>query len=250
MKIYVVAHKRIKIKLQEDYELFQVNAVNRPIFCENNDATGDNISSKNPNYCELTAVYWIWKNDNESDIVGLAHYRRFLTKKIFSNSPVTAIKRRAVEKYLRKYDILLPRPIKFDMPVREQIKESVYENDLVCLNDIIANDYPEYLDDYESVLNGKQTYYCNIMICKKPLWNKYCEWLFAVLNKLETRIDMTGYDDTHRRLYGYLSERLLTVFVNRHKLKVKTLRMSFSEISFFGRLKNRLRKLFYKVRSF
>ena len=41
------------------------------------DDEGDNISQKNKTYCELTAQYWAWKNE-DADYYGFFHYRRYL----------------------------------------------------------------------------------------------------------------------------------------------------------------------------
>lgn len=231
MKIYVVTHKPIDILLPENYALFQVNAANNKVFCELNDAVGkDNISSKNPNYCELTAAYWIWKNDNENDIVGLMHYRRFLTTKYFSKSPKNFINGSIVEELLEKYDFIST-PLCNTLPTVKDVllKGGVRQKDFQALRDVIEKNYSEYLQIFDDVFNGKKTYICNMFITKKAKWNSYYEWLFSVFDKLEPNIDMTGYDARERRLYGYLSERLFTIYVLKNKFKVKSFPICFTE---------------------
>ena len=126
MKIYVVAHKKTENPLPPDYVYMQVNAADNEVFCKLNDALGaDNISLKNPYYCELTAAYWIWKNDMLNDIVGLAHYRRFLTTNRFSHSIKYYLKASKAEKLLKKYDFISTKLYKTDCPVIEVIMPSV-----------------------------------------------------------------------------------------------------------------------------
>jgi hypothetical protein len=45
------------------------------------DDTGDNISVLNPYYCEMSVIYWLWKNEKHADYLGLCHYRRYFTFK-------------------------------------------------------------------------------------------------------------------------------------------------------------------------
>ena len=111
MKIFVAMHKYVDININ--------NRLYEPILVGNNkkekkvnilsDDTGDNISDKNINYCELTAVYWIWKNSKE-DIVGLCHYRRFLSKRFFSSNSKYYIDEKNLKKDFREgYNVILPK---------------------------------------------------------------------------------------------------------------------------------------------
>ena len=59
-----------------------------------------------------------------------------------------------------------------------------------------------------------------MMICRKDLWNQYCEWLFPILFELEKEIDILQYNGYQQRVFGFLAERLLNIWVRHQKLKV------------------------------
>lgn len=224
MKIYIVTHKKVKKYGGDNYQLLQVGAQ----LADNKfgkeyilDSDGENISDKNKSFCELTGLYWIWKNSNE-DIVGLEHYRRYLVEPKKKNKPVTE---ETIRKLLLSYDLILPRISKQPNSVRYGWSLVHHVEDIEILRDVISKLYPDYIPEFDFVFSSHQLYICNMMICKKNLCDKYCKWLFDILFEVEKRIDISKYDDMQKRLFGFLSERLLNVWIYHNKLKIKELRM-------------------------
>lgn len=81
-KIYEITHKECFYPTPEEYIPIQVGKVNTKVNLPYiNDENGDSIAEKNANYCELTAWYWLWKNEKLPDYIGLCHYRRFFVQK-------------------------------------------------------------------------------------------------------------------------------------------------------------------------
>lgn len=72
--LFVVTHKEVN-KIPEGRVLIGVGR-NDIKNVEVYDCAGENIAEKNANYCELTALYWIWKN-SDAETIGMEHYRRF-----------------------------------------------------------------------------------------------------------------------------------------------------------------------------
>ena len=53
----------------------------------------------------------------------------------------------------------------------------------------------------------------NMFIMKRELADAYCAWLFPVLFELEARLDLSGYSAYDARVFGFVGERLLDVWL-------------------------------------
>ena len=234
--IYVAAHKEEQLDLPDGYRICQVNAERNGKWSGNiiHDNDGDNISLKNDSFCELTALYELWKNSN-SDIKGLVHYRRFFaddTSISFLNYLNTTIPKRylynrilgkkSIVQYLKNYDVIVEYPrAPYPVNAYEDLLRFVFPENIRALSDVISTSFPEYEKSYWSVLASTNISYLNMFIARNEIFSAYCEWLFQVLFKLKDRIDIENYDAQHKRIFGYLGEVLLNVWLLRNNLKVK-----------------------------
>lgn len=221
IKIYVAAHKEANFPKDKIYVPIQVGAEGKKDLGYIRDNTGDNISKKNPNYCELTGTYWIWKND-DSDIVGLTHYRRYFFKKN-TNKVNEVLTKVEIEKILEKNDIIVPRKTKI---LRDTVKQAYCrfhkEKDIEECRNVIMEKYPTYINSFDNIMNKKSFYTCNMFIASKDIFNEYYKWCFDILFELEKRTDISEYDNYNKRIYGFISERLFNVWLDYHKnLKIK-----------------------------
>lgn len=240
IKIYVATHKKYDALENDLYEPIQVGAKLNKNLGYITDATGDNISKKNKSFCELTGLYWIWKNA-KSDITGLVHYRRYFYKSMWNNTKENIISREEIENTLKKYDCIVCKKSKVPFgTVEKYYSKHHYAKDYQTLRDVISKMYPEYLDSFNKVSNSNYYYNLNMMICNKDIFNDYCKWLFDILFEVEKLSDTTNYSDYDKRIYGFLSEIMLRVWLEKNKLKLKEYYVYNNEIPFFGQLIKRI----------
>lgn len=246
-RMYVMAHKKVEQKYPSNYYILELNSANhKEHYGDFLDNDGANISSKNPNYCELTGLYWIWKNDHDSDIVGTCHYRRLFTNNRFSKKISSFLNEQQVVEDLREYDLIAPKLYKTKITCYEHLLVSCKEKDVIALRDTIKELYPDYLSAYDSVMNSKKSYLLNMMVMNKSLFDEYASFIFDILTNLENKVDLTGYTTNEARIFGFLSERLLTVFVKKKELKVKEYRVNNLEVSLVKKVIGKFTAVFKK----
>jgi hypothetical protein len=247
MKIYIVTHQQSDFPKENIYVPIQVGFSDT--FLETRDNTGINIAEKNATFCELTALYWIWKNDKESKVTGLVHYRRYLTKRWYSNSEKYFLSRQDIAKSLNKADIILPKKYRWRKPnVREYYSMADgRDSDYMHTRDVIRRLTPEYLDAFDQVSASHTASYCNMLICRKDLFDSYCGWLFYILFQLESETNLDGYTDMEKRIYGFLSEILLNVWVRKNKLKVAEFPIVKTDTPTSTKVKRKLTRLIFYV---
>lgn len=194
------------------------------------DNTGDNISRKNANYCELTGLYWAWKN-LDADYIGLAHYRRhFSYKGARGTKQERVIKKEQLQKILRHTDVVLPTPRNYYIETNySQYVHAHHAEDLEITRAIIKEKYPEYLLAYDMSMKKTYGHRFNMFIMKRDKFDAYCSWLFDILFELETRLDISKYSQNDARVFGFVSERLLDVWLNTNRIRYVELPYVFME---------------------
>lgn len=242
IKIYVAYHRPWPIVGGEIYvPIHAGEAMSSTPLPMISDGTADNISSKNPNYCELTVLYWIWKNDSQSDIIGLGHYRRlfnpeetelkrFINRNIRRRDPNAIVysssqmeKMAATfnfAKIFEKYDIIMPQLLPIRGGVEKHYNTEHRPEDLEVLKSVIREFEPQYAEAFDQVMKMTKLRMWNMFIAPRDFVDNYCSWLFGILREVEQRVDIPT-DLYQSRIFGFMSERLLNVYVHHHKLKVK-----------------------------
>ena len=220
MSIYVIAHKRFKTSFNfNDRKTLLVGAEGKDNLTgfDYYDNTKINISNKNKNYCELTGLYWLWKNTSD-EYIGIEHYRRLFSHDFFGNKLTTDLE---IKTILEKYYVILPFRKKFNTSIeKDYILHSGYERDLKHTREIIELKYPEYLNTYEEFMSQNTMCLFNMMISKRDKFDEYCKWLFDILFELESKTNLEGYSDYEKRIYGFIAERLLNVWILHNELNV------------------------------
>ena len=197
------------------------------------DNTGDNISSKNVNYCELTGLYWAWKN-LDAEYIGLAHYRRHFSSSSnpFIDKKIRVINHLLLKKILEEagVDILLPNPRNYWIETNySQYAHAHHAIDLDTTREIIAEKYPEYTSVWDSNMKCTTGHRFNMFIMKKEKFDEYCTWIFDVLFELERRLDISSYNRNDSRVFGFVSERLLDIWLGTKGYRYKNIPYVFME---------------------
>lgn len=223
--IYTMTHKAFNPPEDKTYVPLHVGREGKQDLGYLGDNTGDNISDLNCYYGELTGVYWLWMNRTIPGNVGICHYRRF-----FINDNQELLSEPDFEKLLSEYDIITSKAMYCDKDnYRDYYAAAHNVFDLDMEGEVIKEIYPDYYDAFKTVMAGKKHYFGNLMVTSSELFDEYCEWLFNIFAVLGDRIDVSSYDEYHRRIFGFLSEQLLLVWVTAKGLKVYESRIGITE---------------------
>ena len=223
IKIVIASHKSTEMPSDSVYLPIQVGKALHPDMDlgYQSDNEGINISEKNPFYSELTAIYWAWKN-LDADFIGLAHYRRHFCLNRKRDDWSSILSTEEAEKLCAENDLILPK-------MRRLYIETVYSHydhtfdgkQFDNARIIIEEMCPEYLPFFDKQMNRRCQHLFNMFIMKKELFHAYCEWLFPILEKLESFYDLPNMDPFQARLIGRVSERLLDVWVMKNNIPYK-----------------------------
>lgn len=232
-KVYIITHKVVDLPSLKGYSPLAVGAKDKKFPKEYiRDDDGINISDRNNAYCELTGLYWMWKND-KSKHIGLVHYRRYFVKikntfkvkgryVFFSkNKKYSILTIEQLEKLIDGFDLLVK--LSPEKPESNYVHFKNYLGDTIWgeLETSINTIFPEYSEQFYKLGNKKTHLNCNMFYGDKRYIDEYSEWLFKILFEVDHIHESKFGEKYHSREMGYLSEYLFQVWLDQNNVKYK-----------------------------
>lgn len=232
--IIIATHKEYKMPTDSIYLPLHVGKEHSSFILPfQGDNTGDNISEKNPHYCELTAMYWAWKNLN-ADYIGFSHYRRHFSirkpGRLCKDKFPYILNSTDVDSLVKQQDILLPKPRNYY--IETNYSHYIHAHPAESMDktrEIISRLYPDYITSFNTVMKRTKAHMFNMFIMKQELFHAYCDWLFHILFTLEAELDISSYDAYNQRIFGFVSELLLDVYLEKNNLPYHEIDFMFME---------------------
>ena len=215
IKIMVACHKESPVPQDPMYVPVFVGAKGKEDIGFQRDDIGDNISEKNPLYCELTGLYWCWKN-LDCDYFGLVHYRRYFTmhKGLFKGKNTEVLTGEQCESLLDQYSVILPKKRNYYIATVYDHYANTFDGaQFDAAQQVLDEYYPEYGACFRKLMNQRSCYLFNMFIMSKERTDRYCEWLFDVCEKIEARYDASALTPFEKRYIGRVSERLFNAWL-------------------------------------
>ena len=216
----VATHKAYPMPDDAVYLPVQAGAALHPRLDYAGDDSGVNISARNDQYCELTALYWAWKN-LDADAVGLCHYRRYF-KQPGAKRPADAA---ALEALLKEVPVMLPK--KRDYFIETGTSQFVHAHGqapLDALRAVLRERQPRFLPAFDRSMARTKGHRFNMLVMRKVQLDAYCEWLFGILFEAERRLGAP-----QPRMMGFLAERLLDAWIETEGLPYRELPVYHTE---------------------
>ena len=224
-KIWLIGHRKTTEPYWET-ELYQPIQIGTGVtFLSIRDNTGDNIAEWNKAYCEMTGVYWIWKNTDLPDYVGICQYRRRLPFKDAAE----------VEKIFKSSDVIAAEPLKMGKTPYEQYSHCHNVADMETAEEVIKQKFPEYANGFDAYIKkGNTLFYSNGFVMRRQDFLDYCDFFFGFAQEFRKR---RGWDTLEQEMsdiegemirgeraktrglgyqsevFGFMSERMLTLFL-------------------------------------
>ena len=245
INVFVACHKPSVLPNNPYYVPIHVGRANsqKPLANMIGDDTGDNISIKNPMYCELSAQYWAWKNCS-SEYIGLCHYRRLFCfndqgfkKDLRNQIVIDSMDGYTMDTYglndgstmeamIKSNDVVVglkedvsslatpygPKPTVMGHWLAHD-RALIRQSDLEKLLEIVKRKYPQIYKVGEKALHDKYFVGYNCFVMRKDIFDTMCAYEFDCLEELENSIDLSGVHTQIHRIYGFMGEILFDMFV-------------------------------------